>query len=253
MKKQFSIRTAIGLCAIVGVALAMPAWARGKSGGGHNGGGTSTGCTVTYVTTTVADIGGQSYPFQIQSDDFNGTPATYTTETDSSGPAYSEIMKGCNWILNLTNQTTRTIKLTLNDPDPDLTPYYGNNNFLTTATAFAGGFSTSCSFGTMTSGQTQTCSGADIVFWDDYAGVSSQYHILMKSGLTNTSLVQVTCNAGSPCTNWTVTPAPGHTNSFGQPAAIGELGVYAPAPHHKIAWTVLGYYYVSFHITVTNP
>lgn len=250
MKKAFSIRTAVCLSAILGLGLAMPAGATGKTGGG------STSCSYN-VTTVIADTDSNfnNLPFQIQSDSQNGGSETYTTVNNVT----SQIMKGCDWVLNLRNQNSRNVNLTFNYP------LAGNNAPFAGPQAVAAGIVSNCqkdndntvNFGTMTSGTTLNCP-MEAVF--SYAG--STYHLLMDPiNAAGTTWVRVACTSGtagdgSPCTGWAVTPVPGYVNPdsspAGEPAAIGELFQETTSRKGQITLNPLGAYYVAFSFTISK-
>jgi hypothetical protein len=254
MKNAISIRTAVGLGAILCLGLAMPGMAKSPGGGG--GGSTSCGYNVT---TTIADtdVSFNSLPFQIQSDDYNGSEI-YTNATGVT----SQIMKGCDWVLNLFNQTTptRTVKLTFDYPlGSNSAPFHGTE-------AFAGGIVSNCqkdndntvNFGTMTSGQTLTCP-MEVDF--NYSG--SSYHLLMDpNNFSGSTRVQVACTSGTsgdrlPCTAWAVAPIPNSTTNLGtspegQPAAIGDLLEDVTSGKGKVTQTNWGLYYVAFGFTISK-
>jgi len=254
MKNASSVRTMLRFSTILCLALAMPAWAKGKTGGG--GGSTSCGYNVTTMIADT-DVSFNSLPFQIQSDDYNGSEIY----TNANGVT-SQIMKGCDWVLNLFNQTspTRTVKLTFDYPlGSNSAPFHGTE-------AFAGGIVSNCqkdndntvNFGTMTSGQTLTCP-MEVDF--NYSG--SSYHLLMDpNNVSGSTRVWVACTSGTsgdrlPCSAWAVTPIPNSTANLGttpegQAAAIGDLREDISSSKGKVTQTDWGLYYVAFSFTISK-
>ncbi len=250
MKKALSIRKWIILCAMAGMAVAVPTWAKGKPGGG----GSSTSCGYN-VTSTIYDTDANfsNLPFQVQSDAQDGGSEVYTNVNGVT----SQIQKGCDWTLNLTQQTARKFNLTLDYPD-------GSNNAPFTGTqAFAGGIVSNCqnnpnnttNFGTMVSGSSLDCP-LDIVFTHG----SGQYQIIMDPDGANavgSTWVHVACTSGTagdgkPCIGWAVTPVPNYvTNSSGEPAALGEL-VQVTTTKGKATTTPLGLFYVAFSFSISK-
>jgi len=197
-------------------------------------------------------------PFQLLSDG----KGTYDTETISRTDSVNSVIQSnsCDWLLDLSTSTSRTVQLSL--------AYYdgsGSNPgpFTGTETVTAARIISICSkntlnggitYGTMTfSGQTLECA-LNVRF--NYGGQT--YSLSMDPAQYGyTTWVQAACigatGSGSTgkCTSWTVSPvSPGPTNNItGQNTSIGELFLFGKNGRE----TPIGLYEVAFSITITNP
>jgi len=260
MKNAISIRTTVGLGVILCLGLAVPGMAKLPGGGG--GGGTSCGYNVTTVVDDIdTNTGFTGLPLEIQSDsNQNGGSETYTTGNN----VYSQILRGCDWTLNLRNQDSRKVNLTFyyaKSTENGGAPFVGQ-----TGTPVAAGIDSSCqnnpansvNFGTMTGGQLPIQCPMIVVF--SYEGYT--YQMTMDPNGANSSgstYVQVACNSAAnlPCTGWTVNPVPGDVNPdttpAGEPAAIGALfRETTSSKGGKVTLTPLGLYYVAFSFTISK-
>ncbi len=280
MKKAFSFRKAIGLCAIVGVALAMPAWAKGHGGRNSQGGGTNcsgkSGKTYN-VTSNILGLPTDVPPFQLLSD---GNGPYVWIKYSSSDTVLSEINAGsCDWGISISpTSTERAVEVSLGQPVPNQSPaptlpdpsapdQYG---FVSSPA----GIGTSCaansengstSVGNITGGQSIQC--ALSIKFISGGNLGTLYFLKMNpSSWSGTTWAQVDCtdSPGTPCTDWTITPgqfgyyqSPGETGTYASdgstnqyPTAVGELYETCST---CVTVTPMGLYYVDFSIKITNP
>jgi hypothetical protein len=268
MKGKNLIRLGLGLTAMVILAAALPAAARGSSGGsgGCSGkGGASFNVTSNLLGTDTNPPGTLPSPFQLLSDG----KGAYTTYKNSRTDSVTSEIQGntCDWVLDLSSSQSRTLQLSLGFPlstGESLPPGWPTDGSLVSIPAL---YMTNCarntangttSVGNMTYvGQTLQC-GLHVTF---NASNSVQYSLRMNaSTFPGATWGQVTCQGvGSDgfCNSWTITPgvdANGFaaTNpSTGQPSAIGELVL--PSCNGCVSGTSLGLYYVNFSTAITKP
>jgi hypothetical protein len=255
MMKAFSIKTAIGLSAILGLTLALPVWAKGKNGGG---GGSSTGCTTTNVNSTLFDQDSQSPPqlFQIQSDG-HGAYQTFSAHRPNDSVT-SEITSNCYWVLDTTKSTTRGIKLTLAYPEstnPPAPPFNGTQEVQGELITFCSSnpANNGVDFGNMKAvGDHATCP-MHLLFYDSNGTLYTLAMNPYPAYDGYATMMQVICTgaSGGLCSQWTVAPDPTTSvvnPSTGQASAIGEL-LQPPCPGCA-GGTDLGEYFVSFSFLI---
>jgi hypothetical protein len=273
MKKAMSVRSILGLSTILCLAFAMPARAKGKTGGGGGGGGTSTGCSGTNgtgssfnVTSSIFNLDG-AYATQLQNDGTEQYTAFSKRTKGSTDSVTSEIQaNSCDWVLDLTNSTSRTVKLSLGNPvnpsDPNLAlpegwPSGGS------LVAIPAQVMTNCvrnpdngstAVGNMTGAQTIQC-GLHVTFNSNGTQYAVRMNPLTWDGAT---WGQATCTdpAGtSPCSNWTITPGEDVNgdlvNYNGHVSGIGELVL--PPCDGCSGGTAMGLYYLDFSIAISKP
>ena len=241
MKKPISLRTVLGLSAILCLGMAVPCMAKNPS--------TACGSNVTSILYDT-DTQVPPQPFQYQSDGLG----SYTTSRSGKNVVNSDIQSSCSWELDTTASTSRGIVVTL------AYAYDGHTPPFTGPQEIHGVFHTQCfdnpannnlNFGTMTfNGQTLACP-MHLVF--TYNGVL--YNLgLAPPTWPGTSFMQVTCTGvttGSQCNQWTVQPDP--TTSVLNPqtnqlSGIAEL--FLPSCNGCGTGTTLGQYLVSFSFLI---
>ncbi len=241
MKKIISLRTVLGLSAILCLGMAVPCMAKNSTGCGYN------------VTSVLYDSDSQvpAQPFQYQSDGLGA----YTTFRSSGNNAVSSIIQSsCSWALDTTGSTSRGIVVTLaypsssGSPAPFTGPQEIHGVFHTQC--FDNPANNSLNFGTMTFvGQTLACP-MHLVF--TYNGVL--YNLgLAPPTFSGTSYMQVTCTGatGGQCNQWTVQPDPATSvinPQTNQLSGIAEL--FLPSCNGCGNGTPLGQYLVSFSFLI---
>jgi hypothetical protein len=239
MKKPISLRTVLGLSAILCLGMTVPCMAKNPS----------TGCGYN-VTSVLNDSDSSGKAFQYQSDGLGA----YTTLRSGRDSVDSDIQSSCSWALDTTGSTSRGIVVTLAYPFTS-----GSTAPFTGPQEIHGVFHTQCfdnpannnlNFGTMTfTGQTLACP-MHLVF--TYNGVL--YNLaLAPPTWPGTSFMQVTCTGatGGQCNAWTVQPDP--TTSVVNPttnqlSGIAEL--FLPSCNGCGTGTPLGEYLVAFSFLI---
>src|SRR5262252_4350246 len=207
--------------------------------------------TSVNVTTIFYDTDSTDAQLLLKSDDYNGSgQATYSPSAVST-----YIFSDSRYFLRLYGQSLRTLFITPNNPingsQPMAPPpgYYWQNVELAVA----------CwdqNLNLVPFGNILTFSGnCEMIVDFGYNG--TEYKIAMgPSGRLPaagpaTGLVTVTCNAvsGGQCSRWTITPntTTGSTN----PPTVANLFVYTG--DHRTPLALVGQYYHTFRIDVTNP
>jgi hypothetical protein len=284
MKNAISMRTILGFSTILCLALAMPAWAKGKTGGGGSGGGGGTASAAcsgssgkTYnVTSNILGLPTDPSPFQLLSD---GTQSYTTIKYSRNDSVLSEIQGGtCDWELSISpSSTQRAVQLSLayavpgQSPPPTLPLQWSPNS--SGFVSFPAIIMTNCSgnskngsnsVGNMTGGQSLQC-GLHITFYSGGTQYSLRMNPSVWSGATWGQAVCKDPTGTSPCTDWTITPgqygyygAGGATGTYAldgltnqDPSGIGELVL--PSCDGCTGGTPMGLYYVAFNFTITNP
>jgi hypothetical protein len=262
MMGKSSIRLGLGFAAVAVLTAALPAAAKGSSGGCSGKSGASFPVTSNILGTESGTLPAQ--PFQLLSDGKGAYTSYESSKTDS---ATSEIQGDtCDWMLDLSTSKSRTAQLSLGFPVSSgemLPPGWPSDGSLVGIPALV---LTNCarntengtiSVGNMTAvGQTIQC-GLHVTF---NASNGVQYSLRMNvSEWAGATWGQVTCTGkGSTyCNNWTVGPglnAAGMSETdpyTGQVSGIGELVL--PPCNGCAGGTPLGLYYVTFSGTITNP
>jgi hypothetical protein len=275
MKSKNWMCSAVGLIVAVVSLAPLPMLAQGKHGGGGGGGGsTSTSCSGKggqsfNVTSNI--LGTTSDPFQLLSDG-KGTYSTYKNSRTDSGT--SEIQGvSCEWVLDLSNSTSRSVQLSMLDPvssgEPLPSGWPTDGSFVSIPariitgceanSANTNGSTYGLSVGNMNFGDAPLQCGLWIKFYSN----GTVYGISMNAfNYDGATWAQVTCEGGvsangSPCKSWAVTPGLdkyGNTPtnpSNGLTTAIGEL--MQPSCDGCSSGTPLGLYYVNFSAIITNP
>jgi hypothetical protein len=231
-------RTAL-LIAVVIVCVALP-------GGARSGKPTSFN-----VTTIVHDTDTSGAPLLIRSDDYNGSgQATY-----SPSAVASYIFSDGRYFLRLYGQSVRTLFITPNDPingsQPMAPPpgYYWQNVEFAVACHDQSGNIVPLPNIVNTTG--------NCIMILDFGYNGTEYKLAMgpnpnlPSPAPPTGLVTVTCNSvnNGECVNWTITP--NMTASSSTPPTVASLYVYTGS--HRTPLALVGQYYQTFRIDVTNP
>jgi hypothetical protein len=273
MKSKNWIASAMGVIVAIVLLAPLPTFAKGKPGGG--GGSTSTGCSgkggQSFNVTSIIS-GTTSDPFQLLSDGL-GTYSTYkNSHTDSVS---SEIQSAsCDWVLDLGNSTTRSVRLSLLYPvssgeplpsgwQPDADSFVSIPARIITAceanSANTNGSTYGLSVGNMNLGDAPLQCGVWIKFFSGGTVYGLSFNPAVHTGAT---WAQVACQggatgSGSQCNSWTVTPGLDLNGNAvqgpptDQNTAIGEL--VQPSCNGCSGGTPLGLYYVDFSATITNP
>jgi len=207
--------------------------------------------TSVNVTTIVYDTDSTGAALLIKSDDYNGSgQATYSPSAVSS-----YIFSDGRYFLRLYGQSVRTLFITPNDPingsQPMAPPpgYYWQNVELAVACYDQ-------NLNLVPFGNIVTSSGnCEMILDFGYNGVEYKLALGPNGRLPapgpNTGLVTVTCNSvvSGTCVNWTITP--NKTASATNPPTVANLFVYTN--NHRNPLALVGQYYETFRIDVTNP
>jgi hypothetical protein len=224
-----------------------------------------TASSSTNVTATFQDYDTLGATLQLlRSDDFNGSgQATYTTSSSRTSSLSSTFANG-EWNLNLANQSLRTVYIAPNAALDNLQPqgppagYYWqgvtvrsgcfnqNGDIVPLANVVTG--SGNCKLGVnFTSGTT------------NYKLLMSPFPLSGKgdppttcppAGCPATGLASVTCNSvsGGQCINWTIEP-----NVVAPNATVANLYRFSSTPKPAGTWILIGQYYNTFRISLSNP
>jgi len=206
--------------------------------------------TSVNVTTIFYDTDSTGAQLLLKSDDYNGSgQATYSPSAVST-----YIFSDSRYFLRLYGQSLRTLFITPNNPingsQPMAPPpgYYWQNVELAVA----------CwdqNLNLVPFGNILTFSGnCEMIVDFGYNG--TEYKIAMgPSGRLPapgpaTGLVTVTCNSVSSgqCMKWTITP---NTTGSSNPPSVANLYRYTGS--HQTPLALVGQYYQTFRIDVTNP
>jgi hypothetical protein len=207
--------------------------------------------TSVNVTTIVHDTDSTGAALLVKSDDYDGSgQATY-----SPSVVASYIFSDGRYFLRLYGQSIRTLFITPNDPingsQPMAPPpgYYWQNVELAVACYDQ-------NLNLVPFGNIVTSSGnCEMILDFGYNGTEYKLALGPNGSLPapgpNTGLVTVTCNsvASGTCVNWTITP--NKTASSTNPPTVANLFVYTN--NHKNPLALVGQYYETFRIDVTNP
>jgi hypothetical protein len=206
--------------------------------------------TNTNVTTVVHDLDLAGNQLLTRSDDYNGTgQATYTSVSGGSHQNLisSWIQSAGGWVLDLFNQSLRTLYITPNDPINASQPlgpppgYYWQN-----VEAYSVCYDQSGNqvpFPNLTNGSGNCSLGIDF-----YSG-GAKYKLVMSPHMPAagpaTGLAQVACNSvnNGQCVSWTIQPNMGAVNP-----TVSNLYRYGT---HGLVF--VGQYNNTFRIDVTNP
>lgn len=204
----------------------------------------------TNVTTVVHDFDLAGNQLLTRSDDSNGTgQATYTTISGGSRQNLisSWIQSSGGWVLDLFNQSVRTLYITPDDainasqplgPTPGL--YWQNVEAYSVCYDQSGN---QVPFPNLTNGSSNCSLGIDF-----YSG-GVKYKLVMSPQLPAsgpaTGLAQVVCNSvnNGECISWTIQPYTGAANP-----TVSNLYYYGT---HGLVF--VGQYKNTFRIDVTNP
>jgi hypothetical protein len=211
----------------------------------------SSGCNATTynVHSMIADKDSTGNPFQIQSDGAGAYPNSSSDTTVSYVGGFT-----CQWYLDTTN-SSRTIGLTFaypasNGANP---PFQQSQVHAKVFSRCPNSSGSDIDWTTMALNVANEC-GSTITF--GYNGNS--YNLSMNpNNAAGSTWIQVTCtgvnSSKNQCNMWSVTPPPisngGVTDPYtGQLSAIGEL--IQSLRHGSQS---LGFYYLAFSYTITNP
>jgi hypothetical protein len=203
------------------------------------------------VTTIIHDTDSSGAPLLIRSDNYNGSDqATY-----SPSAVATYIFSDGRYFLRLYGQSVRTLFITPNDPingsQPTALPpdYYWQNVELAVACYDQ-------NLNLVPFGNIVTSSGnCEMILDFGYNGTEYKLALGPTGSLPapgpNAGLVSVTCNSvvSGKCVNWTITP--NTTASAINPPTVANLFVYTN--NHKTPLALVGQYYETFRIDVTNP
>jgi len=203
------------------------------------------------VTTIVHDEHTAVPPNQLllRSDDYNGVFQASYKDPASYGSNMSLTFSG--WNLSLFNQSLRTIWLTLSrpvalsPPAPAPDGYYSAKVEMYSRCYDSNNQRLSASNLTMTPGT--SLSRCDLGV--DFAYGRDKYVLVMGPQYPGTGWATVTCNtadSAGACNNWTISP--NMAGGFGNVPTVANLSLFGP--HGLI---VIGQYYNTYRIDVTNP
>ena len=227
------------LLVLTALAVALPAI---PGGAGAN--------KITGVTTIVRDTDSAGATLLLRSDDYNGSgQATYPAAVGGY------LTSDGRYFLRLYGQTTRTLFITPNDPinasQPMAPPpgYYWQNVELAVACHDQSG--NQVAFPNVLN-PTGNC-----IMILDFGYNGTEYKLAMGPNANfqptgaGSGLVNVTCNSVSNgvCVNWTITP--NMTASSTAPPTVANL--YRFTGSHQTPLALVGQYYLTFRIDVTNP
>jgi hypothetical protein len=243
MKNQSRFATYGILAIAIVMGLAVPARGKGSATCGYN------------VMSSIALTDANNNPFQLQSD----PQGPYVTYGNAKSDHVTSVIQAnsCDWLLDLSGSTSRTVRLTLAYPDSAIStnpppPFTGTKNLAARIISICSlnTLNNDITFGTMTfAGQTLQCS-LNISF--NYNGNSYQLD-MNPTRRTGTTWIQAACSGASSgqCISWSVLPIPnGPVNlSTNQNTAIGELFLVGAGER----LTTIGLYEVAFSISITNP
>jgi hypothetical protein len=228
------------------ILVAAMAFAKGP------GGASGAKNTITNVTTIVHDTDAAGAQVLLRSDDYNGSgEATYSASSSMS----SYIFNDGRYFLRLYSQSLRTLYITPNDPidasQPMAPPpgYYWQNVELV-----FGCYDQNLN---LVAFQNILTSSGNCKMILDFGDNDTEYALVMGPTASlpapgpATGLVTVTCNSlsGGHCVNWTITP--NSTASSGNPPTVANLYVFTG--NHRTPLAIVGQYYQTFRIDVTNP
>jgi hypothetical protein len=232
-------------CMLMQITLAMVCAALpGGAGGGKS--------TSPNVTTIVYDDDTNGAPLLMRSDDHNGSgQATYSP---AEVPSY--IFSNGAWFLRLYGQSIRTLYIIPNDAINNLQAIAPPPNYYWQQVEVAVGCYDQNR--NVVPFQNILSSSGNCEMIVDFGYNGTEYKIVM--GPTGnlpapgpaTGLVSVTCISVSngQCVNWTITP--NSTASGSNPPTLANLYQYKSV-HGKTQLVIVGQYYHTFRINVSNP
>jgi hypothetical protein len=248
---KISLRTILHLFATIALALLLvfaQGWGIPTAGAG------SGKSTSPNVTTIVHDTDSTGAALLLKSDDYNGSfQATYSAALNPGVGSF--LTSDGRFFLDLFGQSARMLFITPNSPingsQPMAPPpgYYWQNVELAVGCHDQNGngvaFPNIVNF-------TGNCS---MILDFNYNG--TKYKLAMgpngnlPSSDSGSGLVNVACNSVSDgmCVSWTITP--NMTPSSINPPTVANLYVFTN--NHKTPLALVGQYYQTFRIDVTNP
>jgi len=220
--------------------------------------------TSTNVTTVVHDYSSDGLTqLLLRSDDYRGSgQATYTSSSSHGSSLSSSIDSSGEWLLQLGNQSVRTVWITPNDPvgsQPAGAPagYYWDNTTVRSDCFDQNGnvvplanivtSSGNCKLGVnFTSGRTIY---KLLMSPFPFSGSGDGTPQCPSTGCPPTGLVTITCNAviNGQCVSWTVVP-----NTTAANPTIANLYRYSGSKGSAV-WVYIGQFYNTFRIDVTSP
>lgn len=215
------------------------------------GGGRATSTNVTAIVHDTDSTGGA---FLLKSDDFNGSfQATYSAALNPGVGSF--LTSDGRFFLDLFGQSTRTLFITPNSPinssQPTAPPpgyYWQNVEFVVGCHDQSGN---QVAFPNIVN-PTGNCS---MILDFGYSGTKYKLAMGPNVGLpasnAGSGLVNVACNSLSNglCVNWTISP--NMTASTTNPPTVANL--YRFTGSNKTPYALIGQYYQTFRIDVTNP
>src|SRR5215469_4846644 len=238
-KSSSMLVSALVLAVVAIVCAALPSGAAG---------GKSTSVNVTAI---VHDTDAAGAALLLKSDDYNGSlQATY-----SPSQVASYIFNDGRYFLRLYGQTTRTLFITPNSPingsQPMAPPpgYYWQNVEMAVACHDQSG--------NLVPFPNIVNSTGDCSWILDFGYNGTEYKLAMgpNSNLPSpappSGLANVACNSvvNGQCVNWTITP--NMTASTSNPPTVANLYRYTGS--NKTPLALVGQYYQTFQIDITNP
>jgi hypothetical protein len=207
--------------------------------------------TTTNVTTIVYDSDASGTPLLIRSDDYNGSgQATY-----SPSVVGSYLTSDGRYFLRLYGQSVRTLFITPNDPINASQPMAPPPGYYWQNVELAVGCVDQNLNGVAFTNIVNSTGNCSMILDFGYNGTEYKLAMGPNSNLPSpapaSGLVSVTCNAvnNGLCVNWTITP--NMTASSTRPPTVANLYVFTGS--HKTPLALVGQYYSTFRINVTNP
>lgn len=236
---RFKIGTPLVLTALAVALTAIP-------GGGR--------ATSTDVTAIVYDTDSTGAGLLLKSDDYNGSSqATYSAALNPGVGSF--LTSDGRFFLDLFGQSARTLFITPNSPingsQPMAPPpgYYWQNVELAVACHDQSG--NQVAFPNIVN-PTGNCS---MILDFGYNGTKYKLamgpNVALPASDAGSGLVNVTCNSvvNGSCVKWTLTPS--MIASATNPPTVANLFVFTTS--HKTPYALVGQYYQTFRIDVTNP
>ena len=266
MKRVFELGAVVALAVVV-LGTASPAQAKGKPPAGGGSGSCVDSTADIKVTSIIVDTDDLGQPFQVQSDG-GGAYVSYKSGSDQ----LESVVQGdawCDWELNVSASVSRGISATLAYPTSEAWPA---PPFVGPQVVGAARIISKCwqndvnkypgekkgiSMGNMTDvGQTILC---PFLLQMDLGDGSTHSLQMYPIGSPLSDWIEITCTGAESglCNAWTVKPQAKvdsstgelQVNPAGQVAAVGELIKWTSSRGKSIRES-LGYYYVSFSVTV---
>ncbi len=210
--------------------------------------------TSTNVTAIVHDTDSSGTALLLKSDDYNGyLQATYSAALDPGVGSF--LTSDGRFFLDLFGQSTRTLFITPNSPINGSQPMAPPPGYYWQNVEFAVGCHDQSGNVVAFPNIVNTTGNCSMILDFNYSGTKYKLAMGPNSNLPSSDagsgLVRVACNSISNgvCVNWTITPnmAASSTN----PPTVANLYVFTN--NNRTPLALVGQYYQTFRIDVTNP